>query len=65
VSPKRKTPRHRMTRGVMNQPAFGHYVDCKPCGHVGGLFSTREGATAQFEEHKRTGKSQSGTGVWS
>jgi hypothetical protein len=52
-----KRRRHRIRRGYMNQPGEGHYADCVPCGHVGGLFASRDKATAQYEEHKRTGKS--------
>lgn len=63
MSPDRKR-RHRLRRGFMNQPAEGHYADCPPCGHVGGLFANRDGATAQYEEHKRTGKSLR-NGEWS
>ena len=53
MSPERKR-RHRVKRGILQD---GHYADCPPCGHVGGLFASRDGATAQYEEHKRTGKS--------
>ncbi len=56
MSPGRKR-RHRIKRGIMHQPAEGHYADCPPCGHVGGLFRSRDSATAQYQEHVRTGKS--------
>jgi hypothetical protein len=61
VSPERKTPRHRIIRGKLQD---GYYADCVTCGHVGGLFANRDGATAQYEEHKRTGKSLR-NGEWS
>jgi len=62
LSPQKKV-RHRIKRGYMNQGGEGHYADCAPCGHIGGLFVSRDGATAQYEEHKRTGKSLR-DGVW-
>jgi hypothetical protein len=58
-----KKRKHRIMRGYMNQGGEGHYADCTTCGHVGGLFANRDGATAQYEEHKRTGKILR-DGVW-
>jgi hypothetical protein len=37
-------------RGYMSQPATGHYVDCR-CGRTGGLFRTKEEATADHRAH--------------
>jgi hypothetical protein len=61
MSPDRKR-RHRIIRGKIQ--GEGYYADCVTCGHVGGFFVSRDGATAQFEEHRRTGKSLR-NGEWS
>jgi len=37
-------------RGQMHQPGEGHYVDCR-CGRHGGLFVTKEQATADHRKH--------------
>lgn len=59
MSPERKR-RHRIRRGK-TQGYF--YADCVRCGHVGGLFSSRDAATVQYEFHVRTGKSLA-NGEW-
>lgn len=56
----RKVRRHRVKRGTL-QGYF--YADCVSCGHVGGLFSQRDAATAQYEYHRRTGKTLA-NGEW-